>query len=214
MLRYQGVVFDFDGLILDTESREFDSWSETFASLGATLEHSEWIKCVGAPPGSWDVFGHLEALIGPYDRPLVEHQRMMRFHELMGNPPVPRAGVRELIEGLQEAGMPLAIASNSVFAWIDGFLRRMGLREVFPVIMSRDVVGVCKPDPASFLAACRALGLPPSSVLAFEDSQNGALAARAAGMDVVVVPNPVTEGTIVGFEPRASFPTAAEILSA
>lgn len=213
MPRYQGVVFDFDGLILDTESREFDSWSETFASLGATLEHSEWIKCVGAPPGSWDVFAHLEALIGPYDRPLVEHQRMMRFHELMGNPPVPREGVRELIEGLQEAGMPLAIASNSVFAWIDGFLRRMGLREVFPVIMSRDVVGVCKPDPASYLAACRALGFVPSEVLAFEDSQNGAIAARAAGMDVVVVPNPVTEGTIVGFEPRASFPTAAEILS-
>lgn len=214
MPRYQGVVFDFDGLILDTESREFDSWSETFASMGVKLEHREWIKCVGAAPGSWDVFAHLAELAGPYDRPLVEHQRMMRFHELMGNPPEPREGVRELIVGLHEAGMPLAIASNSVFAWIDGFLRRMGLRDVFPVIMSRDVVGACKPDPASFLAACRALGLPPSSVLAFEDSQNGALAARAAGMDVMVVPNPVTEGTIVGFEPRSSFPTAAEILSA
>ncbi len=212
MPRYQGVVFDFDGLILDTESREFDSWSETFAFLGAKLEHRAWIQCVGAPPGSWDVFAHLEELVGPYDRPLIEHQRMMRFHELIGNPPEPREGVRELIEGLQEAGMPLAIASNSVFAWIDGFLRRMGLREVFPVIMSRDVVGVCKPDPASYLAACRALGFAPSAVLAFEDSQNGALAARAAGMDVVVVPNPITEGTIVGFEPRPSFPAAAEIL--
>jgi putative hydrolase of the HAD superfamily len=58
------------------------------------------------------------------------------------------------------------------------------------------------------------LGFVPSEVLAFEDSQNGALAARAAGMDVMVVPNPITEGTIVGFEPRVSFPTAAEILGA
>lgn len=214
MPRHQGVVFDFDGLILDTESREFDSWSEIFSSMGVKLEHSAWIQCVGAAPGSWDVFAHLQELAGPYDRPLVEHRRMIRFHELMGDPPEPREGVRELIDGLRAAGMPLAIASNSMFAWIDGFLRRMGMREAFPIIMSRDVVGACKPDPASYLAACRALGFAPAEVLAFEDSQNGALAARAAGMDVVVVPNRITEGTIVGFEPRASFPTAAEILGA
>ncbi|MBX3095603.1 MAG: HAD family phosphatase [Fimbriimonadaceae bacterium] len=189
---YQAVVFDFDGLILDTESAEHRSWKAEFRAHGVTLEDTEWNKCVGVGPDGWDVYTHLRELIGDYDQPLVAASRFRRFEQLIGDPPMPQPGAVELIQKLESVGMPMAIASSSTYAWVDGYLRRLGLRQYFPWIMSRDIAGRAKPFPDSYAAACRALSVAPSNALAIEDSPAGATAARDAGMDVIVVPNAVT----------------------
>lgn len=193
MPRYDAVVFDFDGLILDTESAEYASWEAEFAAHGVGLDLEEWAKCVGVGPDGWDVYDYLESLIGPYDRPLVAAQRFRRFETLLGDPLTPQEGAVELVDALASRGVPLAIASSSTYAWVDGFLRRLGLRHRFAWIMSRDIAGRAKPFPDSYAAACRALGVEASRSLAIEDSPAGAQAARDAGLDVLVVPNPVTQ---------------------
>lgn len=192
MIPFSAVVFDFDGLILDTESAEFASWSAEFERHGVTLDFHEWEKCVGTGPDGWDVYQHLESLIGPYDKGVVAVERMEVFQQILGEVPTPQPGAVELIEALVAQKVNLAIASSSTFAWVDGYLRRLGLRHAFPHLVTRDLVGAAKPSPLSYQTAYKLLGVEPKTALAIEDSPNGIAAAKEAGLTCWCVPNPLT----------------------
>ncbi|MCB0825806.1 MAG: HAD-IA family hydrolase [Armatimonadetes bacterium] len=189
----KAVVFDFDGLILDTESAEYAAWSSVFADHGVKLELSDWSACVGAGPHAFSAENHLESLVGePIDQQAALKSWQTRRDEILIDIQ-PRAGIVELLDDLDAERVPYAIASSSRSLWVDGFLQNLGWRNRFVGVHTRDTSGHPKPNPASYKAACQDLGIDPIDAVALEDSTNGLLAARDAGLIAIAIPNPVTE---------------------
>ncbi|HEY7069736.1 MAG TPA: HAD-IA family hydrolase [Acidimicrobiales bacterium] len=191
------LVFDFDGLILDTESCTYDAVVDIFHAHGADLDRAEWQAILGTAnhPHWTDML--TERLGRPVDREaLVEQREAARLAVLVTLPPC--AGVAELLDAANAAGVACAVASSSSAEWVVPHLERLGLRDRFAAVVTSDTVGHdrrrSKPAPDLFLAAAEAVGQPPQRCVALEDSPNGVLAARAAGMAVVAVPGPMTAG--------------------
>lgn len=186
------VVFDFDGLLVDTETPEFEAWSQVFVESGSILHLEEWAKCVGGGNPPWRVDAHLAELVPDVDLAWAKR----RAHELRDAVLIEigwREGALELFDFLDAEGVRYGIASSSRSLWVDGFLQNLGARDRFPIVWTWDMVGRKKPDPKLYLSACEALGVAPERAVAFEDSPNGILAAKRAGMTAVAVPNSVTE---------------------
>lgn len=192
-----GVVFDFDGLVLDTETPEFVSVSAVFAEHGAELDPRWWASIIGtADHPHWSELLEQELGRPIDDRDAVLDRRRSHHHALIAEQSV-RPGVVELVDEAAAAGVPLAVASSSSREWVEGHLDRLGLLERFTALRTRDDVGRerTKPQPDLYLAAAEALGAPPGRCVAIEDSPNGVAAACAAGMPVVAVPAGMTAGT-------------------
>jgi HAD superfamily hydrolase (TIGR01509 family) len=187
----RGLIFDFDGLILDTESPEFNSWRDIFAEHGCALLLDEWAVCIGTA----DVFDpceRLEALLGrPVDRQTLRAERRRRSDVLIAAE-APRPGVVERIAEARAAGMKLGVASSSSSEWVEGHLSRLGLAAHFECVRCSDHVERVKPDPALYRIALHGLGLRPEEAIALEDSPNGILAAKRAGLFCVAIPNAAT----------------------
>jgi HAD superfamily hydrolase (TIGR01509 family) len=187
----RALVFDFDGLIADTEWPEYRAVAEQFERHGLDFPPEDWVHVIGS---SWDVdwLGDLERRLGrPVDRDAVQAARRARSRTLRAELAV-LPGVEALLEAAQEAGLGLAVASSSPRSWVQPHLEALGLAEWFTVVCTRDDVARTKPAPDLFLAACAGLGVAPPEAIALEDSAHGANAARAAGLRCVVVPNRLT----------------------
>jgi HAD superfamily hydrolase (TIGR01509 family) len=188
------IVFDFDGLILDTETPIFASWSQLFADHGcAPLTMEEWSAEVGTV-GGIDLIALFRSRLDhdrEVDMDAVQARRRAHRDELLARE-VLRPGIVEWIADAEARGIPLAIASSSEYEWVDPHLRRLGLRDSFAYVACHSAELAAKPDPATYLCACAALAVDPASAFAVEDSPHGIAAARAAGLRVVAVPNSVT----------------------
>jgi len=191
----RGIVFDFDGVLVDTEQPEYLAWKQLWAGYGHELPLEDWSACIGAGMGAatFDPVGALARLTGRDDLVADElhAQAKLLASEVQSQLPV-MPGVAAWLDAAQGAGIPVAIASSSPRRWVVSHLARLGLTGRFPVIASFDDCGAKKPDPASYALACGALGATPACSVAVEDSLNGLLAAKAAGMRCVVVPNVMT----------------------
>lgn len=190
----QALVFDFDGLILDTEVPEFTTVRETFEEHGQQLLLEDWRERIGrADQPHW--LDWLEELHGgPLpDRDGVRQRRIQRHHALIALNEI-RDGVLDLLAEADGLAIPAAVASSSDTDWVEGHLGRFGLLDRFATIVTRDHVERAKPWPDLFLEACRRVDADPSSAVAFEDSHHGCVAAKAAGLYCVVVPNDITRG--------------------
>lgn len=188
----KGIIFDFDGTILDTETPDFHCWQKLFEDHGCELAQEDWCKVVGT---TWDVFNpfdHLESQIGrSVDRDELWRAQKEIFHGLVEKQ-APLPGVEAMLRAAKEAGLKLAVASSSGRPWVEGHLKRLGLLEYFPVLKTAEDVAKVKPDPALYVEALNALELEPHEAVALEDSVNGVLAAKAAGLYCVAIPNSVT----------------------
>ena len=186
----RALVFDFDGLILDTEWSAFATAADVWADHGLEMTVERWGEIVGtADHPHWSVM--LEADLGrPIDRGLVP-ERQARHHALVAAETL-LPGVEDLVEAAHAAGLGLAVASSSTLEWVEGHLARLGLRPRFDVLVCRDHVERTKPSPELFLAACDGLGVMPADAVALEDSRHGLVAAHAAGLACVAVPNRIT----------------------
>ncbi len=188
----KGLIFDFDGLILDTETPEYQVLQEMFHSYGADLPLTEWSAALGASLASFDPMQYLEARVG---HP-VDHARLLQsWHEqslalIHTQPPLP--GVVPLIRQAQKRGLKLAVASSSPAEWVLSHLSRLGLLDAFDAIRTSNDVTHIKPNPELYLNAASALGLEPQEAIALEDSPNGITAAREAGIFCAAVLNPIT----------------------
>ena len=191
------LIFDFDGLILDTETCTYEATAKVFAEHGETLDLAWWHSILGtADHPQWsEVLA--ERLGRPVDRAALVAQREERRLEVIHALP-PCAGVVELLDAAEEAGIPTAVASSSALDWVGGHLERLGLYRYFDAVVTRTDVGHdaarTKPAPDLFLVAAERLGVEPARCVVFEDSPNGVAAARAAGMVVVAVPGAMTAG--------------------
>lgn len=194
----QAVVFDFDGLIFDTETHEYAVIQEIFAEHGAALPLEVWGECVGRHAGWFDPLAYLEEALGrPIDRDGVARSRRERFlRRIADEGALP--GVERTLLAARREGLRVGLASSSPRTWVVPHLERLGLRPHFDAIRTAEDVAQVKPAPDLYLRVAEDLGVAPARAVAFEDSPNGALAARRAGMRVVVVPNSVTAGLTFG----------------
>ena len=184
----KALVFDFDGLILDTESAEYASWCEIFAEHGRELRLEQWSAGIGTQKG-FDPYGHLEALIG---RPVVRdeiHPRMRaRLLDLVAQEVV-KPGVVAYLDDAARLDLRIGLASSADRDWVTGHLTRLGLLDRFHTIQCWAEGKRPKPAPDLDLAAVEALGVSPHEAIALEDSPNGVAAAKVAGLYCVAVPS-------------------------
>jgi HAD superfamily hydrolase (TIGR01509 family) len=185
------VVFDFDGLILDTEAPVYDAWQEIYGEHGVSLAFEKWAQCIGTA----DVFDpcvDLETALGrALDATALRGRHRVRTDALIAAQSV-LPGVREYVDEAQRLGLRLGVASSSSRRWVEGHLERLELRGRFEVIRCADDVPQVKPDPALYRAVLEATGVRSEDAVALEDSPNGVLAAKRAGLACVAVPNPLT----------------------
>ncbi|HTJ60810.1 MAG TPA: HAD-IA family hydrolase [Candidatus Saccharimonadales bacterium] len=193
MVVIRALVFDFDGLILETEMPAYQAWTEVYREFGHELPKELWLEYIGREGGWFDALAYLEELVGPRDdRDAIQERRDSRKTELV-MAVAETAGLRALLSDAQARGLRLAVCSSSTPKWVLGHLDRLDLRAFFDHVQCRDRPDLrAKPAPDLYLAACAGLGVRPDEAIAFEDSRNGMLAAQAAGMRCVVVPNELT----------------------
>jgi HAD superfamily hydrolase (TIGR01509 family) len=194
----RAVVLDFDGLMVDTEVPEFQSWQEIYAAHDAELSLHTWAQCIGSADHGFDPYAHLEATCGqPVDRAAIRARRRARMRALLENQPL-LPGVEQLVQDARVHGVKVGLASSSTRSWVEDHLRRIGFQPRLDAIRTRDDVRATKPDPELYLAAADALGVAPAEAIAFEDSPNGVHAAKAAGLYCVAVANELTAGLDLG----------------
>jgi HAD superfamily hydrolase (TIGR01509 family) len=185
------VIFDFDGIILDTELPEFTAWCEIYESHGQTLGHDKWSLAIGTRNG-FDPYAHLETLSGAQiDRPATRALHSKRSRELISALEL-LDGVETRLDEAKALGLRIGMASSSDRGWIEEHLGRFGLTSRFDVIRCCSDGLPAKPNPALYVAAVRDLGCEPREAAAFEDSPNGIAAAKAAGVYCIAVPNEMT----------------------
>jgi len=187
----RAIVFDFDGLILDTEVPEFQSWQAIYQAHGCTLPLAVWATCIGTTD-AFDPYAYLEEQLGrAVDREAVQRQHRQQGDTLIAAQAV-LPGVHDYIAEARLLGLQLGVASSSSHAWVNGHLTRLALSQHFVCIKCRDDVPRPKPDPALYQAALAALGVRPEEAIALEDSPHGIAAAKRAGLFCVAVPNLLT----------------------
>jgi HAD superfamily hydrolase (TIGR01509 family) len=189
----KGLIFDFDGLIMDTESPSVDGWKPIFAEYGQEFPMQAWIQAVvGVSDAYFDAAAYLAAKTGlDLDLQALRHRQLTYRLEIQSKLPA-LPGVNDYIHTARRLGLRLAIASSSGRERLEGYLRQLSLFEDFDAIICREDVLQIKPAPDLFLKAQATLGFRSDELLIFEDSQNGILAANRAGIRVVAVPNPIT----------------------
>jgi HAD superfamily hydrolase (TIGR01509 family) len=197
----RALIFDFDGLIVDSESPGFQAWSELYASHGCSLPFEKYAVCIGTIDG-FDLHRYLEEQSGrSLDRQDLEAVCTRRWLHLMADQPL-LPGIAACVASAKTRGLKLAVASSSTSTWVTGNLKRFGLLDSFDAICTRDYVEAVKPDPALYLLALERLGVSAEEAIAFEDSPHGILAAKRAGIFCVAVPNLLTKDLSLGLADR------------
>ncbi len=193
----RALIFDFDGLILDTEGPIYRSWTEVYQAHGEALPFELWVKTVGSSNQAFHPQHHLEERLGhPLSQEVIDRRVERRVELVLAQPLLP--GVRAIVDQARAAGMKVGVASSSSRDWVTGHLERLGLLDGFDCMRCRDDVEHVKPEPDLYLAVLECLGLQAADAVAIEDSPNGIAAAKRAGLPCVAIPNPITEGLDLG----------------
>ncbi len=181
----RALIFDFDGLILDTETPIIDAYGDVYAQHGYAFDRTDFARHIGHADYSfdpWRVFPAeadrqaLETVRRTYNRARLEKQALL-------------PGVEVLISSAHAAGLRLGVASNSSHGWVEPHLQRLGLHAYFSFFACRGDTASPKPEPDLYRLVVERLGVRPNEAVAFEDSNTGLRAARRAGLWVVAVPN-------------------------
>jgi len=188
----RAVIFDFDGLVLETEEPIYRAHAEVYEAHGHQLPLDFWKTTVGTD--TFDPDADLEARLGrSLDREAIERGRRRRTDELLAGRAV-LPGVLELRDRVRAAGLKLAIASSSSRGWVTGHLERLGIAEGWDCVICREDAELAKPDPGLYKATLDCLGVQPDEAVAIEDSEHGVAAASGAGVACLVVPSLMTAG--------------------
>jgi HAD superfamily hydrolase (TIGR01509 family) len=184
----RALIFDFDGLILDTETALIDAYGDVYGSHGLPFDRPMFSRSVGHADYAFDPW----RAFGPgADRAGLERERRA-FNQVRNQAQPVLPGVLELIDGGRASGLKIGLASNSAHPHVEGHLGRLHLLNRFDLIACREDVASPKPEPDLYRLVLNRFGLGGREAVAFEDSHTGSLAASRAGVWVVAVPNPST----------------------
>ena len=187
----RALVFDFDGLILDTEEPVYRSWLEVYQAHGEELPFERWVQIVGSTTAGFHPQYHLEERLGrPLPKEVLDRRMGRRTEMILAQAVLP--GVVQHLDAAREVGLRLGVASSSTREWVAGHLARLGILDSFECVRCRDDVANAKPEPDLYLAVLDCLGVDASEAIAIEDSPNGIAAAKRAGMRCVAIPNSIT----------------------
>ena len=185
------VIFDMDGLLLDTERIAYDAFQKACAELGTRVDKALYLSCIGTNMEETNRI--LRAGMGeefPLDRLLEVWEGL--YSDAALKQPVPlKQGAENLLRRLSDDGWEMAVATSTEHAWASVKLRNAGILDRFRFVVAGDQVSNGKPDPEIYTTAAERLGFSPGSCLALEDSDNGVRAAHAAGLRVIQVPDMV-----------------------
>ncbi|HMJ38044.1 MAG TPA: HAD family hydrolase [Verrucomicrobiae bacterium] len=187
----RAIVFDFDGLILDTEGPVYRSWLEVYEAHGEELPFERWVQIVGSTTTGFHPQHHLEERLGRSLPKEVLDRRIGRRTELvLAQKLLP--GVMQHLDQAKALGLKVGVASSSTAEWVRGHLARLGILERFDCLRCRDEVANAKPEPDLYIAVLECLGVTAAEAIAIEDSPNGVTAAKRAGLRCVAIPNSIT----------------------
>lgn len=184
----RALIFDFDGLILDTETPLIDGYAAVHDKHGVAFDRDLFIRGVGVATYSFDPW---HGFAPHADRAALEAECSAAKHDLLYAQPI-LPGIVEIIEEGRAAGLKTGLASNSEHAWVDTHLQRLGLFSKFDFIACRDDVRQPKPEPDLYKLVLNRFGLRGHEAIAFEDSHTGSLAAKRANLWTVAIPNEST----------------------
>ena len=188
----KALVFDFDGLIVDTEVPIFRAWQRIYREHGQELQLDQWLTIIGTASGPFDPVIDLARKTGTkLDEEELKALEVLYYQEATSLQQL-LPGVIEYLVAARRLGLKTAVASSSTRTWVMDHLNRFGIGDRFEVIVCREDVKRTKPDPDLYLTALQRLGVEAAQAIAFEDSSNGVHAAKAAGLFCVVVPNLLT----------------------
>lgn len=191
----RGIIFDFDGVLVDTEWAIYQSWVQLYAREGQEISIETYSPCLGAGYSHWNPAEHLEKLTGrKYDWEVETPARQAVLEADLARSGL-MDGAAELLDWCAGQGIGLTVASSSSRRWVQGWLERLGIYERFAGVFTRTDGYAVKPNPALFLAAQQCLGLPKEDCLIVEDSENGTISARNAGIPCVAIPNRMTQSS-------------------
>jgi HAD superfamily hydrolase (TIGR01509 family) len=190
----RALVFDFDGVVADTEGPEYEAWRATWEEYGHELALDEWVQCIGTNDADgWHPLTELGRRVGEgFDPDEANRRRQARHHPVIRALDTPLPGVAELLAEARHAGLRTAIASSSGDDWVPVLLAQLDLAHHFEHLSLFDGTCPAKPAPDLYLRACAALEVAPAEAIAIEDSPNGVAAAKAAGLWCVAVPHAIT----------------------
>lgn len=190
---FAAAIFDMDGLLIDSERPIMAAWIEAARTLDIELSHAQYLQCVGlAMVESKQILAALLGGVAAYQHAATQVTAALQLQRADGDlrPLFPiKPGAAELLTALRGRGTRCAVASSSSSGQIQACLGSLDVLHHFEAFAGGDEVARAKPDPALYLLAAERLGVDPAECVAFEDSENGAKAALAAGLRVVIVPD-------------------------
>jgi HAD superfamily hydrolase (TIGR01509 family) len=191
-VKIRALIFDFDGLIVDTEGPIFRAWQRIYRERGHELPREQWLTIIGTSSGPFDPLMDLSERSGePLDREELDALERLYYREATATQRL-LPGVERYLAEARRIGLKTAIASSSRSTWVLDHLERFGIHEHFDAILCSEHVTRTKPDPELYRKALERLAVTAAETIAFEDSTNGIRAAKAAGIFCVAVPNPLT----------------------
>ena len=192
-VKIRGLIFDFDGLICDSESTELRAWEKLYGQYGLPFPFDEYKKSIGSVYNDETPLILLKEFGG--DRVDLDEAKtkIQTYHQEFVEVEPLRSGVMEYLVDASELGLKIGLASSSPFSWISYHLTRLQIKPFFECIRTFEDVERTKPDPTLFLLTLECLGLQPCETIALEDSPNGVTASKNAGLITVAVPNAVTK---------------------
>lgn len=188
----KGLIFDFDGLILDTETPIFEAWQKVYRQYGCDLPFDLWISTVGTSEAYFEPVQYLHSI----SQATINDAELKRFYSQFENDLIAREeilpGIKDLIIDAYNKGLKLAIASSSPLSWVLNYSKKLGIDHYFSCFATKDEVKFTKPHPDLYRLALNKLNLDHKEVVALEDSLHGIHAARQAGIFTIAIPANLT----------------------
>ncbi|GAE31836.1 HAD family hydrolase [Halalkalibacter hemicellulosilyticus] len=185
------LIFDFDGLVFDTETYDLEAFQELYKKYKVDFPLEEWMNSIGSSL-KFDPYEHLLVSCPEISRDDIRLERSNLYQELLEGKS-PREGVEDYLKRAKQLGIKIALASSSTRSWIDYHMNKLGIISYFDYICTSDDVEKVKPEPDLYKKILRYFEISPKEAVVFEDSPNGSLASIRAEIPCVIVPNETTK---------------------